>query len=176
VLLIFACKDNSKSLTKISDNAVILAFGDSLTFGTGVPIEKAYPNVLAKLSRHEVINEGIPGEISAEGSQRLPDLLDEYHPELLILIHGGNDILKKIPEPETLHNLNDMITAAKSRNVQVVMLGVPKPGLFFMESAQVYETIAETHNLVMDLDILPEILGDKELNRISCIRMPKVMI
>jgi len=163
VLLLSACKERVNPLPKLSGDAVILAFGDSLTRGSGASANNDYPSILAGLSKHEVINEGVPGEISADGLKRLPALLDNYQPAMLIVIHGGNDILKKIPEDVTANNLKNMINEAKSRNIIVVMLGVPKPGLFFLESAEIYQQLAEENNITTDLDTLPDILGDKKL-------------
>jgi lysophospholipase L1-like esterase len=163
VLLVCACNGQQKALNKLPNNAVILAFGDSLTHGTGASSKNDYPSVLAGLTHLEVINEGVPGEISTDGMKRLPALLDEYQPRLLILIHGGNDILRKIPEHDTASNLDSMIGEAKSRNIAVVMMGVPKPGLLFMESADIYQAIAQRNEVLIDLDTLPDILGDNEL-------------
>ncbi len=163
IVFLCGCNKPPASLAKLPDNAVILAFGDSLTYGTGASSKHDYPNVLAGLTHREVINEGVPGEISADGLKRLPDLLDEYQPQLLILIHGGNDILKKIPEQITEKNICGMIAAAKSRNIDVLILGVPELGLVLLESAPFYETLAEQNDVLSDLDTLPSVLGDNDL-------------
>jgi acyl-CoA thioesterase I len=163
ILFIYACNKPLTALNKLPTDAVILAFGDSLTRGTGASANNDYPSILAQLTHREVINAGVPGEISVDGLTRLPALLDEYRPQLLILIHGGNDIIKKIPGQETAKNLDSMVAEAKSRKIPVVMMGVPKPGLLFMESAEVYQAIAERNEVVIDLDTLPAILGDNDL-------------
>ncbi|MCK4840484.1 MAG: arylesterase [Methylococcales bacterium] len=162
-LALSACEKNSPVFDKIADDAVILAFGDSLTYGTGSSQDADYPAILSTLSTHEVINAGIPGEISQSGRRRLPALLDQYQPELLILIHGGNDILRKMPKQQTADNLAHMINEAKQRNIKVIMLGVPKPGLFLMDSAEFYQQVAESHKVPIDLDTLPNILGSSDL-------------
>lgn len=162
-LLLIACSEPSKTLTKLSDDAVILAFGDSLTYGTGASPGHNYPGILAGLAAREVINEGVPGEISGDGLKRLPALLDQYQPELLILIHGGNDMLRNIPNEQTADNLDRMIAEANSRHIEVVMLGVPKFNLLALNSADFYQNVAETRQILMDLNTLPEILGDKSL-------------
>lgn len=163
VLLLAACKERVNPLPKLSGDAVILAFGDSLTRGSGASADNDYPSVLAGLCKCRVVNEGVPGEISEDGLKRLPDALEAHKPQLLILIHGGNDIIRKIPQQDTGNNLKAMIEAAKNRNIQVVMLGVPKPGLFLMESAPIYVKLAEENSITTDLDTLPEILGDNKL-------------
>lgn len=163
LLLVCACSDKPPKLDKLSTDAVILAFSDSLTYGTGASSKNDYPSVLAGLSHQEVINESVPGEITAEGLKRLPALLDNYQPQPLILIHGGNDLLRKLPEEETTVNLDKMIAEAKNRHIAVVMMAVPKPGLLFMESAEIYQAIAKHHEVLMDLDTLPTILADNDL-------------
>jgi acyl-CoA thioesterase-1 len=162
-LLMTACSESSIHLTKLPEDAVILAFGDSLTYGTGASTGHDYPGILAELTARKVINEGVPGEISGGGLKRLPALLDQYRPALLILIHGGNDMLRNIPNEQTADNLNRMITEANSRHIEVVMLGVPKLNLLTLNSADFYETITETRQIPADLNTLPDILGDNSL-------------
>ena len=163
LLCCLACNKQTPMLNKLPDDAVILAFGDSLTYGTGASAEHDYPNILAGLSGREVINAGVPGELSGEGRQRLPQLLDQYQPDLLILIHGGNDILKKMPAEQTLDNLKAMIGFAKQRKIAVIMMGVPQFGLVFLHSAAIYEQVAKAESVPVDLDTLPTILATNAL-------------
>lgn len=163
LLACIACNKPAPTMSKLPDNAVILAFGDSLTYGTGASAQHDYPSILAQMIDREVINEGVPGEISAEGRQRLPASLDEYRPGLLILIHGGNDILKQIAVEQTRDNLKAMIAEARQRNIPVVMLGVPAFGIVFLHSAKFYEELAESEGIASDLEIVPNILADNTL-------------
>ena len=86
---LYSCNDSSNSLSPLSSDATILAFGDSLTHGTGANNGEDYPTLLTKLTNINVINAGVPGEVSSKGLERLPALLDEHNPDLLILIHGA---------------------------------------------------------------------------------------
>ncbi|MGR9037657.1 MAG: GDSL-type esterase/lipase family protein [Gammaproteobacteria bacterium] len=160
LLLLTACTESPKTIDKLPADAVILAFGDSLTFGTGASPARDYPAILSKLTGLKVINKGIPGEISSDGLRRLPLILEQYDPKLLILIHGGNDIIRKIPSEQIVGNLKQMIALARDRRIHVVMLGVPKPNLFMLASADFYRTLADEENVLADLTTLPEILGD----------------
>ncbi|WP_349432119.1 arylesterase [Methylomarinum sp. Ch1-1] len=162
LMLLFGC-EQPPQLNKLPTEAVILAFGDSLTYGTGASPQRNYPSVLSQLTGLQVINAGIPGEISRNGRKRLPDILDKQQPDLLILIHGGNDILRKIPPQQTQENIRQMIEEANRRNIDVVLFGVPRPGLIMMSSAALYQQIAENQAVVHDLNTLPEILGDPAL-------------
>lgn len=131
----------------------ILAFGDSLTAGVGVSREHSYPSVLGKLTGMSVINAGVPGETTDEGLKRLPGVLDRTHPALMILIEGGNDILQNRSLSETKHNLRGMIELARSRGIEVVLIGVPQKALF-SDSAPIYAELAERFKLVFDGDLI----------------------
>lgn len=148
---------------KLSEDAVILAFGDSLTYGTGASKNNDYPSILSEMTSITVVNGGIPGEISSRGLKRLPALLDRHQPELLILIHGGNDLLRKVSRNHTERNLGEMISEARKRDIAIIMLGVPKPGLFFLKSDDIYINVANEHQIPVDLEVLPEVLGDNSL-------------
>ena len=161
IFLLAGCSDEI-ALPKLSSDAVILAFGDSLTHGNGATTEQSYPAVLEKLSNRKVINAGVSGEESGPGLKRLPGLLEQHKPQLMILCHGGNDFLRKKDVGKTESNLRTMINLASSKNIPVVLLGVPKPGLF-LSSANVYEKIAESSNVIFIEDLIADVLSDKSL-------------
>ena len=160
-LLIAAC-DRTEPLRPLEPDAVILAFGDSLTYGTGAPAGASYPEVLAGLVDRQVINAGVPGEVSAEGRERLPALLEEHRPSLVILLHGGNDLLRRKDQAEAAENLRAMVEMARTAGAEVVLLGVPRPGLF-LSAAGVYADLARELRLPYDGDTVPEILADAGL-------------
>ncbi len=159
-ILITACDRPTPVFEKLSPEAVILAFGDSITYGKGATEDASYPSILSKFSFHKVVNAGVSGEVTQTGVSRLPSLLDKHQPELLVLIHGGNDMIRKIPAQQIANNLKQMINEAKQRNIKVVMLGVPKPRLFLLDSAEIYLQVAEELNIPIDLETLPKILSD----------------
>lgn len=159
---LYSCSDSSNNLTLLSSDATILAFGDSLTYGTGVNKGEDYPTMLANLTNLNVVNAGVPSEVSSKGLKRLPALLDEHNPELLILIHGGNDILRKLSRHEQKNNLTAMIDLAKTRNIRIAILGIPEPRIF-LKSSEIYEEIANETNIPIELSLLPDILGDNSL-------------
>ncbi len=161
-VLLSACGDSVPELSKLSNNAVILAFGDSLTHGNGAKENESYPAVLGILSGRKVVNAGISGEESEPGLKRLPDLLEEYQPKLLILCHGGNDLLRKKNVGKMESNIRQMIQLAKDKNIPVVLLSVPKPGLF-LSSSEVYRNIADTMDVIFIEDLILEVLADKSL-------------
>jgi acyl-CoA thioesterase I len=162
LILLSACGDDAPKLSKLSNQDVILAFGDSLTHGNGAEKNESYPAVLQSLSDLKVINAGISGEESTAGLERLSSALEKHQPKLLILCHGGNDLLHKKDVGEMESNIRQMIQLAKDKNIPVVLLGVPKPGLF-LSSFEVYKKIAETTDVIFLEKLIPDVLGDKTL-------------
>jgi len=160
LLLLAAC--SSPQLPPLAAEAVVLAFGDSLTYGSGVQPDQSYPAVLAQLIGREVVNGGVPGEISSEGLARLPALLDEVQPQLLILCHGGNDMIRKHDLAAAAENLRRMVRMAQERRIAVVLLAVPRPGIF-MNPAEFYEEVAGEKEVPIEMEALPRILADRSL-------------
>jgi len=160
---ILSCTKAQPTLAKLSPDATIVAFGDSLTYGSGVKPENSYPHVLASLTSLKVVNAGVPGETSAQGLKRLPEILDQYQPQLIILCHGGNDLLRKLDKAQLANNLASMIQLSRDRGIDVIMLGVPEPKLLFMESAPLYQELAEKQNLPINTSVIPSIVSDNSL-------------
>ncbi len=162
LICLAACGDSTPQLERLSDDAVILAFGDSLTYGTGAEKNESYPVILENTINRKVINAGVPGELSMQGLKRLPKLLEKYQPDLLILCHGGNDILQRGSHAKTEANIREMIVLAEKKNIPVILLGVPKPGLF-LSSAKLYANIAENTNVIFIPNLITEVLSDASM-------------
>ena len=143
-------------------SSVILAFGDSLTFGAGAEPNESYPVLLSRLIGCRVINGGISGELSAEGLQRLPALLEQHRPNLVILCHGGNDLLAKNDEAAIKANLDAMIRLAKDQGADVILIGVPKPGLL-LRAPRFYQDLATRHGIPYDSKTIPKIISSRAL-------------
>ncbi|MCZ7563438.1 MAG: GDSL-type esterase/lipase family protein [Burkholderiales bacterium] len=157
-----ACGEKPPALPPLSPQDVVLAFGDSLTFGTGAGPGESYPAVLERLIGRKVVAAGVPGEVSASGRARLAGALDAAAPTLLILCHGGNDLLRRLDEGELAENLRAMIGLARSRGVGVVLVAVPKPGLF-PDAHPVYAAVAGELRVPLERDALKAILTDNAL-------------
>ena len=154
-LLLTACGE--PGFRPLAAGETILAFGDSLTEGRGVSPAQSYPSVLASLSGHPVINGGVSGELSQAGRARLPALLAEHRPALVILLEGGNDMLRGSGEGALKANLAAMIEAVQGSGAQVLLVAVPRKSLF-ADGAPLYGELAEQYGLVLDNDSLGELL------------------
>lgn len=115
--------------------------------------------MLAERTGRTVVNAGIPGEETEKGLRRLPGLLDRHRPALLIVCHGGNDILRKRDPAATEANLRAMIRMARERNIPVVMIAVPNIGLF-LSPADFYENVAADMQVPIEAEALADLLGD----------------
>lgn len=161
-LLLLAACDRAPTLPKLSPHDVIVAFGDSLTHGTGASPDAAYPAVLATLANRTVINAGVPGETTADGLRRLPDVLAEYKPRLVLLCLGGNDMLRRQPETETENNLRLLVQTIRASGAEAVLIGVPEPKLFG-GAPGFYAHLAEELHLPLEQDVFNDVLKDNRL-------------
>jgi lysophospholipase L1-like esterase len=159
--LLAACT-KEPSLPPLAADAIILAFGDSLTAGTGANETESYPAVLAHLTGLRVVNAGIPGEFSAAGAARLPDLLDRERPALLLLCHGGNDLLGRQNQQAIADNLRSMIRLARERGIAVVLLAVPSPD-FSLSPPPLYAEVAKEFGIPCEQNALARIIGTGSL-------------
>src|SRR5688572_17480972 len=123
LLVAFAgCGPKGPTLPRLSGGDVIVAFGDSLTYGTGAAEHESYPAVLAGMIGKNVIRAGVPGEVTAQGLQRLQSVIDEHRPKLVIVCLGGNDMLKRVSLADTRANLRAIIKTLKDRDIGVVLI------------------------------------------------------
>jgi len=125
VVILASCGKKSISGRKVAAGAAVLALGDSITFGTGATAESAYPAVLAKLTGWNVTNAGVPGDTSAQALERLPALLQEHVPQLVLVSIGGNDFLRRLPEAETRANVRKICLDAQAGGAQVLLVAIP---------------------------------------------------
>lgn len=160
-VLPLACSGQPK-LPPLSTDAVILAFGDSLTFGTGAGEQQSYPEVLAGLTGRKVVNAGVPGEVSKDGLERLPGVLEEVRPDLLILCHGGNDMLRRQDQQQLRDNLVNMLEMARDQGIAVLMVAVPEPGLALKPPA-LYQELAKEFAIPLEKEVIVSILKKSEL-------------
>lgn len=146
----------------LKHDAVILAFGDSLTYGFGAPIDYSYPALFEKKTGYHVINAGIPGEESSEGLKRLKGLLKQ-RPALVILCHGGNDILRKRSLIQLKSNLIQMVNLIKQSGAKVLLVGVPDFHTLGFHTLGLYKEVAKETGVMYEGKVLSRIEVHREL-------------
>jgi acyl-CoA thioesterase I len=152
---------------------VIVAFGDSLTAGYGLPESQSYTALLQrKLDEqgyaYRVINAGVSGDTSAGGLRRL-DWSLSGDVKFLILELGGNDGLRGLPVVEMKKNLAQIIEAAQQRNIQVVLAGMEAPpnlgATYATQFRQAFRELANQYQLPFIPFVLDGVGGRVEFNQ-----------
>jgi lysophospholipase L1-like esterase len=161
-VLAAACSSEPPKLRPLAEDAIVLAFGDSLTFGSGASEAESYPAQLQGLIGRRVVRAGIPGEVSAQALARLPGALDEHAPRLLLLCIGGNDFLRRLGNQQAEANVREMVKLAKSRGVEVLLIGTPEPGLR-IAAPGFYAAVAQDFGVPYEEHIITEVLKDPSL-------------
>ena len=148
--------------------STVLALGDSITFGTGADSAAAYPVQLAALAGWNVVNAGVPGDTAAQAVERLPALLAEHKPALVILSAGGNDFLRRLPATDTEAALRTAIGLARDAGAQVLLVAVPQPSIGAALGAglsdhPLYAKLADELKLPLHANGWATVLGDEKL-------------
>jgi acyl-CoA thioesterase I len=160
-ILLAGCAKPAK-IERLPSDAIVLAFGDSLTFGTGADEHDSYPVQLEKLIGRRVIRAGVPGEVTAQALVRLPHALDEHEPHLLLLAIGGNDFLHRLGNAQAEENVRAMVKLARGRGVDVLLIGTPEPG-FTVTPPAFYASIAEEFRVPYEDQVVGEVLRNASL-------------
>lgn len=167
MLFAVACGGDRKE-DALPAGSKVLALGDSLTAPHGVKPGEDWPALLAQKTGWVVINAGISGNTSAQALERLPALLDEHQPQLVLVSLGGNDMLRKLSQAQTVANLGRMLDLSRASGAKAVLLATPKPsiaGAVFnsLSPADFYAEVAKDKKVPLIKDALPEVLSDTTL-------------
>jgi acyl-CoA thioesterase-1 len=158
---------------EIRYEGTIVAMGDSLTAGLGVPEEQAWPYLLERRlhadgHKYRVVNAGISGETSSGALSRVEWTLT-LEPDIVILETGANDGLRGIDPGLTRDNIEKIILALKERGVTVVLAGmrmVTNLGEdYTMEFATIYPELAASHDVILIPFFLEGMAADPALNQ-----------
>jgi lysophospholipase L1-like esterase len=167
-LVVVGCGRRKPRVQPVAPGATVLALGDSITHGSGAPAEASYPAVLAALTGWHVVNGGVPGDTSAQALARLPELMAEHTPALVIASIGGNDFLRRLPEADTRENLRRIVELARSGGAQVLLVAVPRPSMAAaavgsLSDHAMYEEVAEAMDVPLHRDGWSRVLADEAL-------------
>ncbi|WP_366131034.1 arylesterase [uncultured Halomonas sp.] len=112
-----------------NDRTTLLVMGDSLSAAYGIEADRGWVSLLqARLEdKARVINASISGETSSGGASRLPELLGQHDPDIVLLELGGNDGLRGLPPGQFEANMRRMIEASHAANAEVLLLGIDIP-------------------------------------------------
>lgn len=166
-LLAAAC-GRSERHQPLAAGTRVLAFGDSVTFGTGAAPGEDYPTRLAALSRWDIVNAGIPGEMTDAAKGRIAAVLEETRPALVLIELGGNDFLRHRPEAGVKDNLRQIIAAVRQAGAQPVLIAVPGLSIVGaavggLSDADLYEALGKEEKLPVVADVMASVLSDPTL-------------
>lgn len=167
LVLVGACGKAVK-LPAIEPSQVVLAFGDSVTFGTGASPGEDWPSLLAAQTGWQVINAGIPGDTAQAGKTRIGALLDEHRPVLVIVEIGGNDFLRKRRVNEVKEDVRTLLRSIKQSGAQVVLVAVPELSLMSIVAGKpsdspIYKELADEEGVPIVNDVFSDVLSQPEL-------------
>lgn len=162
------CGRKPPSGAPLPRDSVVLALGDSITHGTGADAAAAYPAQLAALTGWRVVNGGVPGDTAAQALERLPALLAEHRPALVIVSLGGNDFLRRIASADTEAALRQVVTLAREAGARVLLVAVPEPSIGAalgtgLSDHPLYERLADELALPLHAGGWSRVLGDASL-------------
>lgn len=168
IVLATACGRKPAKTQPIPSGATVLALGDSLTWGTGAGTQDAYPAVLQELTGWHVVNAGISGNTAAQALERLPGLMAEHDPALVILCIGGNDFLRRQSASATQATIRRTVQAIQAARVPVLLVAVPQFSVIAaaggpLSDHPLYEELADELNVAVYSGGWSEVLGDARL-------------
>lgn len=148
--------------------AVVLAFGDSVTHGTGASRGRDYPTRLAALTGWRVVNAGIPGDTALAATGRIADALAQHRPDLAIIELGGNDFLRRRSAAEVKEDLRAIVAAVRDAEAIPVLVSVPELSVIGavtgrLGDSPIYAALADEEGLLLIDDIFAQVLSDASL-------------
>jgi acyl-CoA thioesterase I len=154
-----------------SKEPTILVMGDSLSAGYGIQLDESWVTLLQqelrKDARAKVVNASVSGETSSGGLMRLPALLTNHQPDIVIIELGGNDGLRGQPISTLQNNIQAMINDSKSAGANVVLVGMQIPTnygkRYTNQFREIYPRLAEKNNVSLVPFLLEGVATDGKL-------------
>lgn len=140
----------------------IVAFGDSLTYGTGAGAGEGFTDHLSRLIARPVVNRGVPGATARDSIRRVDGEVIAAAPHMVIVMLGGNDLLQQRGEGEILKDLETIITRIQESGAMVVLVGVQSP-LFGGSLGRGVKALARRTGCVHVPNILKGVMGSPKL-------------
>lgn len=165
ILPLTACQKQN-TYQKLPKGSLIVALGDSLTFGYGASKNNDYPSILAQKTGWRIVNAGVNGDTTDDVLKRLPDALNQ-NPKLVLLSIGGNDVLKRVPKSTTENNLIAIIEKIQQQQIDVVLIAEPHLSISNLlgkaDDNPVYKKVAKATNVPLLSNAWSQILSDESL-------------
>jgi lysophospholipase L1-like esterase len=140
----------------------IIAFGDSLTYGTGASNGMDYPSQLSKMISRPVINAGVPGDTTASALERLERDVLAYSPDIVLITLGGNDLKNGVASDSAFKNLKKIVNLIHNQGARVIIGGLSIP---FRDRGfgRGFKNLADETDAILIPNILEGIMGNRNL-------------
>ncbi len=157
----------SDAMPQADNRPVIVAFGDSLTAGFGADAGASYPDFLqkdldAQGFRYQVVNQGVSGNTTKDGVDRLDEVL-QTKPVLVVVAFGGNDGLRGLPVATTRENLDHIVATLQQAGIKVVLGGITLPpnygADYVKQFNQTYKVVAAKYHVPLLPFLLQGVYG-----------------
>lgn len=159
-----------------ADTTLVLAFGDSLTAGYGLPQDQSYPARLEAVLQASgadvrIQNAGVSGDTTTGGKARLDWVLKSLpkKPDLVIMALGANDALRGVDPAQTRANIDDMLSLLRAQDIPVLVAGMAAPRNLGTTYTQAFDSIFPDLAAKYDLPLYPFLLDgvvlDPDLNQ-----------
>ncbi len=140
----------------------IIAFGDSLIEGVGASPGHDLVSVLARRLGTPVINAGRRGDTTGAALARIDQAVLSRRPRVVLVLLGGNDLLRRVPRETTIENFEEIVTRIRGTGAAVVLATV-EIGFFTGAEGRAFDTLAARTRAALVPDILGGILGRRDL-------------
>ena len=162
-----ACSRSAK-LPAVPAGSVVLAFGDSVTYGTGASPGEDWPTLLAGMTGWRVVNGGVPGDTADGARGRIGPLLEEHRPALVIVEIGGNDFLRRRSQKAVKEDIRQILKVVRSSGAAAVLVAVPELSLLGAvtrrpSDASLYAELGDEEKVPVISGVFSDILGQAEL-------------
>jgi acyl-CoA thioesterase-1 len=140
----------------------VIAFGDSLVEGVGASTGRDIVSLLSARVGVPIVNAGRSGDTTGSALTRLDSAVLSRNPRIVIVVLGGNDVLRRVPHEETFANLDAIVGRIRGRGAAVILVGL-SVGVFTDAYGKEFETLARRTSSGLVPDVLAGILGHPDL-------------
>jgi len=161
----WGCTKHSAEVQAIPAGTTVLVLGDSISYGTGAEHgTQDYPTLLARKTGWQVINAGISGDVSSGGLSRLPSLLAQHRPRLVVVELGGNDFLRQMAPARIEDNLRSMVHLVQQADAVAILIAMPEVSLAGrLHDHPLYARVAEETGALLVCGAVSGVLSDGRL-------------
>ena len=145
-------------LSPLPEDAVILVYAAGIGTEADFFRSTAMDEAMAKATKRKVVSRGQAGEFTENALKRLPDVLQEADPDLMVLGYGAMDLWKATDRAQLKANLGAMIDLARKQETQVVMLALPDLNKLRVKPDPIFEEVAQEKQVPIEAEVVQKVL------------------